>query len=141
MPHYEIGLADDVDTEELVPLILNFKNASPYKDEPINMEALKAVFDQGICFILLADDKIVGFLLAAISNFHPFLGLTSIATELAWWVEPEHRGHGKKLLEAFLMWSEEFDYVVLSGLDDSLGKLYESYGFTKNEVSYLKRKK
>lgn len=138
MPHYSVDLSEDV--EELIPLYLNFKNASPYKDYPHDLSYVRATFEQAFCFTLKADDEVVGFLVAAAGSIHPLLGPFNVASELAWWVEPEHRGHGKKLLEAFLLWAEEFDYVTMSALDDSLDKLYSSYGFTKNEVAYIKRK-
>jgi GNAT superfamily N-acetyltransferase len=141
MPHYDVQVADDKDTDELLPLFLNFKAASPYADYPVDIPTVRTVFEQSVCFILMADDKIVGFLLATEGNFHPYLGLTRIAIEMAWWVEPEHRGHGKSLLDAFLAWTEEakFEYVTMTAIDDTVGHIYERYGFTKNEVAYIKR--
>jgi GNAT superfamily N-acetyltransferase len=139
MPDYKIEIALPEDTEKLLPLILNFKEASPYKDFPLNMEALGALFNGGITFVLYCDEEPVGFLLAVEGDYHPFLGKCSIASELAWWVEPDHRGHGKQLLEAYLMYFEDVEFITMSALDDSLGRVYESYGFTKNEVAYLRR--
>jgi GNAT superfamily N-acetyltransferase len=139
MPLYSIELAEPEDLDSLYPLILNFKEASPYKDYPLNEEALKALFANGVTFVMKANFKIVGFLLAVEGEYHPFLGKCTIASELAWWVEPEHRGHGRELLEAFMMYFEDVEYLTMSALDDNLGKLYESYGFQKNEVAYVKR--
>jgi GNAT superfamily N-acetyltransferase len=146
MPDYNIDLIENVD--DVHPLFMNFIKASPYKNYPVSEDMIRTVLEQGICFTLKVgstdpweESKVVGFLLAAESKFHPYLGVCSIASELAWWVEPEHRGHGKKLLEAFLDWAEaaEFQYITMSALGDELDQLYQSYGFDRNEVVYIKR--
>lgn len=73
----------------------------------------------------------------------PFMfGAKKVATELGWWVEPEHRksGIGKLLLQAFEAWAKKVgcDLIVMISLDDELGKFYEANGYILTERSYIK---
>jgi len=83
----------------------------------------------------------IGFI-AGMSSVHPF-GPTRLATEVAWWVEPEARetGAGKMLLEAFEFWAKEkagCQLISMVGLDESLDKFYTKNGYKLYERAYMK---
>lgn len=66
-----------------------------------------------------------------------------VATELAWWVDEEHResGIGKELLDSFEYWAKRIgcDFVTMVSLDDNLGKFYEDEGYKLYERAYMKK--
>lgn len=82
-----------------------------------------------------------GFLAGMVTPF-PF-STDFLATELAWWVEPEARqeGLGTKLLEAFEYWAREkagCRLISMSSLDDKVGEMYEKQGYKLYERAYMK---
>lgn len=87
--------------------------------------------------IALAD---CGMLAGAVSKF-PF-GPHLIATEVAWWVDPDKRknGVGYELLRYFEMWASVVGCSMVSmvSLDDELTKFYEKNGYKLYERAYMK---
>jgi len=81
-------------------------------------------------------------MLAGISS--PFIfGPHLIASEIAWWIEPEKRGQkdGVELVEAFEYWAKfkaACAIITLTSLDDKVGKFYESRGYKLHERAYMK---
>ena len=74
----------------------------------------------------------------------PFtFGIMNMATEVAWFVEPEYRnkGVGKELIEAFQFWAKKTGCfgVILACLDDEVGSFYEKLGYKLYERAYFKR--
>lgn len=65
-----------------------------------------------------------------------------VATEIAWWIEPEHRksGKGKELLGAFEYWAAANGCaaVTMVALGDSVAKVYEKAGYKLRENVYMK---
>lgn len=67
-----------------------------------------------------------------------------IAVELYWFVHPDHRGHGLKLLNHFESWAtaQKCKRVLMMHLSDSmpetLRSLYERMGFVEVERTYMK---
>jgi len=83
----------------------------------------------------------VGFLAGCAAPF--LFGQHLLATEIAWWVEPEERGRGAGLdfLSAFEYWAKEkagCTMISMVGLDDKLSKFYEDKGYKLYERDYLK---
>ena len=66
----------------------------------------------------------------------------NIAEELAWWVEPEHRGRaGLLLLTAAIDWARAKNLKMLkmgAPAGTQVGTLYERKGFLAVETAYLK---
>jgi GNAT superfamily N-acetyltransferase len=72
----------------------------------------------------------------------PF-GPYSLATETAWWVEPDKRGSGLglQLLQAFEYWAKEkagAAMISMSSLDDKVGEMYTKQGYKLYERAYMK---
>lgn len=83
----------------------------------------------------------VGFL-AGCATLFPF-GQHLLATEIAWWVNPNSRGKktGAEFLEAFEYWAKEkagCTMINMACLDDKLMKFYETKGYKLYERAYMK---
>ena len=93
---------------------------------------------------LVYGDWADGMILAVASEL-PFSKLR-VATELAWWVNPEARktGAGQELLEAYEYWAYRTNckYCHMAHLNDEnserLDKLFKSRDYKTYEVAYLK---
>ena len=137
----KIATIDDLSL--VLDLSMKFANAIPYKDY-IDEEVVKATLtdiltgdkDRKIC--LLYGE--VGFITGVAAPF--MFGTDLLATELAWWVEPEYRSKkvGLELLEAFEFWARKIGCKLISMacLDEKVAALYESKGYTLYERAYLK---
>lgn len=124
-------------------MAMKFAEASNYI-EFVSKEKLEGLIrnvismDKTQAIIFLYEDK--GMLAATVGPFA--YGDVLQATELAWWVEEEHRKSniGKELLEAYAYWALKVGckFMVMSCLDDSVGKYYEKNGFKLYERTYFK---
>jgi len=125
-------------------MALNFLEASPYKDLGNKEVTSKLVLDILNCtpterIIIFEQD--VGFIAGAVTPF--LLGTHTMATEIAWWVEPDHRGNGKgiELLKAFEYWAKVVagcKLISMSSLDKTVEKYYKKSGYKLYERAYLK---
>ena len=136
-----------VATIEDLPIILNlamkFAKSSPYS-EYVNEDKIKKIAEGFLSsehqdkIILLYDD--IGMIVGLVSPF--MFGNNRVATELAWWIEPNERGKkaGKELLDAFEFWAKKVgcSIVTMMSLDDKIGKYYEKRGYKLSEMSYMK---
>lgn len=82
------------------------------------------------------DGALVGMIGALVSE-HPYSG-ERVASELFWWVEPAHRGHGRDLMKAAEAWARDqgaarFQMVAPNA---RVGRLYERFGYTAVETLY-----
>ncbi len=96
------------------------------------------VADRHEKIILLYEDKGMVAVMAT-----PFIfGDGYVATEVAWWVEPDARGIkvGKELMDALEIWAKMVDCNLVSmvSLDPELGKYYEKRGYYPYEFVYVK---
>lgn len=83
----------------------------------------------------------VGFLAGCAVPF-PF-GSYLVATEIAWWVDPDKRGKkiGSEFLHAFEYWAKEKAGCVMVNmvcLDDRLSSFYTNEGYKLYERAYMK---
>ena len=88
------------------------------------------------------NDKLIGSLGAVLA---PHLCSAKLAAvECFWYVLPEYRGHGLKLLLEFEKWAIGKGAKLLSMIHmnnlqpESLGKLYDRMGYRAIETNYLK---
>mgnify|MGYP000894854066 CR=1 len=91
--------------------------------------------------LLLIDD---GAMLAALCFPIYFNASALVAQELFWWVDPDKRGAGIRLLQRAEQWAKEKGAVTLQmiALDElsgeSVGRLYERRGYRPLERSYVR---
>jgi GNAT superfamily N-acetyltransferase len=142
-----LRLAQDKDRESFINMGSLFHQAGPYSNLPYSREKIGAIFDHRdsntLLLFLVDGDAPVGMLLGTVTE--PYFSEDKVATELAWWVNPEYR-RTKKSIELTLAF-EDWAYrmgakvVALASLDTSpasVGKFYESMGFKKREETYLR---
>ena len=136
-----IRIATREDEELIYNHAMKFVETTPYKDHisERNIRNMIELFTQ-------SDDKIIllyGDVGMIVGMAAPFIfGGGYIATELAWWVDPEERknGVGSELLSAFEYWANKIGckMVSMSSLDDQVGKFYEKNGYVLQERAYVK---
>ena len=99
--------------------------------------------DFGI-FVLCADTEVVGMLIAFVAPC--FFSDVVQASEIAWYVDPEHRGSrmAVKMLDYFESWAEDQGAVCanLMNLDvlnaDKVAKMYNKRGYRLAENTFVK---
>lgn len=146
-----LKIATHEDMPELKRMCLLFKDNSPYKDFAVDEgkieELLGSLMSAGptVAVILLSivEDKPVGMLVGLAREF--IFSKDKHATELAWWVDKEHRGTaGRELQEAFTFWAKKVGckYLHMTLLENKdltkMKKLYKKLGFTPLEQAWLK---
>ena len=133
------------DTTEIVEMAMKFMATTGYT-EYSNEETITQLVNniltgqQNEMIILLKSG--VGFLAGMRSPF--VFGPHFIASEIAWWIEPDKRkeGTGAELVEAFEYWAKNVagcTMITLTALDDSVGKFYEKKGYKLYERAYMKQ--
>jgi len=141
-------LATKDDKESVLKMARNFYAVSGYEDHiPFDMETCGELFDvslgMGLCSVL-DDGELVGFVLGiaapAVMNKNYLMGC-----ELAWWVEPEHRGKaGIKLLRHIEKSAKEMGLKMWSmvALEDQspeiVGEIYLNSGYRKTESTFTR---
>jgi hypothetical protein len=96
-----IRTSTESDLDRLVEMGCRFHRESPYRDKlAVNPEKMRStakfISDAGTLLISESEGKILGML--GFVLFSHFLSGEMTAGEVFWWVEPEHRGEGIKLL-------------------------------------------
>jgi GNAT superfamily N-acetyltransferase len=91
--------------------------------------------------LLLVDDR-GGALVGMLGGFvydHPISG-SRTAVEMFWYVMPEFRGAGIRLLKRFERWAHDAGASLLQMIAPSseVGSMYERMGFTYVETTYQK---
>lgn len=147
-----IRLAKTEDIPDLIKLSKSFHKSSPYRTMGFDATKTKTFFEnaiatmgmQSVTLVALKDEKIVGFLAATASE--PVFSASKISMEMAWWVEPEHRGSRSAylLFKAYEDWALRVgcSYVQMAYLPDTetdLDEFYRKQGYQRVESSYLKR--
>lgn len=97
--------------------------------------------DAGVCILCECDGRVVGAILGTRSPVWLKRGET-VAVELGWWVDPEHRGPGMDLLRAFERWASPLPVVVSDTIMDGstpAGPLLEKVGYEMIERSFVRR--
>ena len=139
-----IKIATIEDLPEVLDMAMKFMSLTgytKYSDEQTISNLIETIVTgpQNTMIILLIPG--VGFLAGQASPF--VFGQSSIASEIAWWVDEEKRnsGIGAELVEAFEYWAKNVagcTIITLTSLDDSVGKFYEKKGYTLYERAYMK---
>lgn len=113
----------------------------PYNHGSVMSTAFRCL-QQGLLYILDDDGPkgfVAGLMSPCIANENVMVGC-----EIAFWIEPEHRGHGKALLTTIEKAAKElgvhtWSMVSLNAIDpDKVHELYTSMGYTPAERTYSK---
>jgi predicted N-acetyltransferase YhbS len=140
--------AVEYDLPALVRFGKHFAKAAPYggaADETAVVTQLRRCLADRLAFIAEVGGQVVGGIVG-ISTALWYAPQVRLASELAWWVEPQHRGGSAalRLLRAFEDRARSTGHqrcammmiVALGG--DTLDKLYKRLGYNLVEQSYLK---
>src|SRR6266481_8606542 len=135
--------ANEQDIPRLVEMGMHFHNGSPYrehiKENPQQMRNLaeQLVLNRGLLLSERAG-KICGMF--GYFVYPHFLSGEIVAGEVFWWVEPEHRGEGVKLLKEAERRAKSAGAARMQMIapDDRLGTLYKRLGYSFVEASYQK---
>lgn len=138
-----LRLATSDDFQEIYDMSMEFASATAYKDfiDPVYVENLVRELltpDINTKIVLLHEGT--GMIIGRVVPFA--FGPTKLATEIAWWINPDRRalGAGRELVDAFEYWGGSVGCTkcVLASLDDSVGKYYEKRGYVLSERAYIK---
>jgi RimJ/RimL family protein N-acetyltransferase len=149
-----VRMATDADAEQVARLGRQFYEAGglnkylfEYSEDDVSALIAKTIAEPSACTIVAEDgDRIIG-MAAAVSYNHFLSPSTTMAQELFWWIEPEHRGSGAGLMimRALEDWAKSAGasvmvMVTLHGLGhERLDKIYRQDGYAPLEYSYMKR--
>jgi GNAT superfamily N-acetyltransferase len=138
-----IWLAQKKDLEQIDVLCRQFSEASHFvKYKPdVFRRTWESLIDSGFGVLLVQDD--FHGMLGAMAYPDPNSGET-IATEMFWWVDPQHRGKGQELLSAYEQWASAVGATkaIMVHLSDSMPErlkmLYKRKGYSEMETHYVK---
>lgn len=133
------------DVPRLVEMGTHFLRASPYAahiaENAQQMDALatQMVTTDGMTVLVAETDRIVGMLgLVASPNF---LSGELTAGEVFWWMEPDARGAGVRLLKAGEQWARDRGAVSLQMIapDAHVEQFYQRVGYVPIERTFIRR--
>lgn len=98
--------------------------------------ALLLAADTGAVFVAERDDAVIG-MIGLLYFEHPITGERTV-TELFWWMEPEARGYGVRLLKRAERWAAAAgaQKVHMIAPTPEVGLLYERLGYEALETTY-----
>lgn len=142
-----LKLAEATDLPDIVDMALKFAAVSPYSELPIEQEKIEELIlsmlkdrNKTIIVLYMKDDKPVGMLAGMTSEM--LFNRELLASEVIWWVEPEHRSRKSfALKEAYEYWAKRVGakYIQMSNLNDKrVEQFYERTGYKLTERAYLK---
>jgi len=143
-----IRIAREDDFDSILGMAADFWLQTQF-NEPFEPEHtrhyVQMAFDHELLAVVEIDGENVGFC-AAIKSF--ILGSTKAygATELAWWLDPEHRkgknGIALLLFMEGLVKEQGIKYWTMvsmqSSMPEQVGRMYERMGYVHSETSYTK---
>lgn len=94
--------------------------------------------DERALFVAEKDGGLTG-MIGLFLYQHPMSGERT-ASEMFWWVEPEHRGTGLRLLNRARAWAKDAGATTLQMIAPTadVEVLYARLGFTRIEVAYAR---
>lgn len=140
-----IRKAEDADIPALVAMAQRFISVTSYNgklgNSPETLAKLMGnliAHEDGCLLVSVGEDEITGMIGAYIYD-HPMSG-ERIAGEAFWWVEPEHRGGGVKLMLEVEKWARAkgADRLTMIAPSPKVETLYRALGYDKLETHYQK---
>ncbi len=147
MKDYEPEWGDEADVPRIVEMGQRFAQTPEYEGRAaVNDERIAWLTRQMLnahhtaIFVGGAEDGPLAGMLAMHLYEHPFSG-ERVAAELVWWVEPEQRGIGVRLLRRAEQWAREHDAAVLEmgAPSERVARFYEAVGFHATDRMYQRR--
>lgn len=145
-----IRMARENDLPDLLRFAREFHRSSPYRGMKFSLEKTKSGMESiirggglnAVILVATKDDKPVGMVIAVCGGSE--FSEDRVATELAWYVEPEHRNGKRALLlfESYEEWAKRVGCRFVHGAyltsSPDLSGFYNRKGYSKVEESYLK---
>lgn len=148
-----LKLATQDDRQEVLRMCRLFYEASPfYPTVSFSPQKIEALFDlaietghsQVLVLLYIESSKVCGMVVGLASET-PF-STDVVASELAWWVDPEYRGTRKAgdLVLAYEAWARHIGckHVTMALLpqltNPKVERYYDRLGYKKTEISYIK---
>ena len=133
------------DVEAIVAMGVHFIAGTTYGDH-LSINPLQLRDFAGRCvsgglgesaILLSEEDGVTTGMIGLLVAPHPFSG-DRTASELFWWVEPSHRGHGLRLMRAAEAWAVQHGAARLQMVapNERVAKLYRARGYTQLESTY-----
>ena len=143
----KIREATEEDVFDILVLAREFSKESPithkWNKEKTEQFLISAINNSNtIIFVLEENNEILGAIIGLLSEL--FMSQTILATEVAWFVNKNHRGKKGSLLlmKTFenLAKQNNADYTCMSDIDGitSLENFYLRKGYSKCETTYMK---
>ena len=138
-----IRRATEEDTGRLVEMGRRFVAETAYRDLiAVQPEKLAGVITtmlanpEAVVLVSGLDATLTG-MIALLVYDHPYSG-ERMAFEAVWWVEPEARGDGVRLLRAAEQWARERGAIAMQMVapNERVGNLYARLGYAPVETSY-----
>lgn len=111
------------------------------RENPEQMAALATMLidgEHGTVFLIDRDGDVVG-MIGMLCTTH-FLSGDMFAGELFWWVNPDQRGNGVRLLKKAEAWALERGAKTIQMIapNERVGQLYTRMGYMPTEMSFQK---
>lgn len=138
-----IRQATPEDLERIVEMGVRFINETSYVKflspsvESITMSVVNLMANPNAILLVSGSDATVTGMIGMLSFDHPFSG-ERVASEMFWWVDPEARGDGIRLLVAAEKWAKEAGAVKVQMVapNERVGEIYERLSYTPVETMY-----
>lgn len=146
-----VRVARREDVPDLVRFARNFHKSSPYKWLRFDTKKVTESFERVtsspgtdmIALIAYKENENIGMVVAAADS--PPFSSEKVSTELAWWVEPQHRKTRAALFlfEAYEEWAKRVgcrgvQSAYLLNTDHDPSEFYKKKGYTPVETSFIK---
>lgn len=135
--------ATRADLPRLVAMGRRFLAEAEYQgviaENPAQMDALAGRLIDGYDSVILVTEDMSGPVgMIGLLAYRHLLSGEPVAGEVFWWVEPERRRDGVRLLRAAEQWARDSGAVFLQMIapNDRVGRFYEAVGYQKVETSY-----
>jgi GNAT superfamily N-acetyltransferase len=131
------------DAEQLNRMGQRFVADTPYGDlltiSPVRLaETIGHLLGNPDGVVLVSEKgRVLTGMIGLLAYNHPFSGERT-AFEVVWWVQPEARGDGVRLLKAAEEWAREqgIQKVQMVAPNERVGALYQRLGYVPVETSY-----
>ena len=130
----------------LVEMGMRFAQSDAYKhivrDNPVQFEVMAQMLitsGLGVMLVLEKNGRVEG-MIGMLCTPH-FLSGDMFAGEICWWINPEHRGDGVRLMKFAETWAREHGALSIQMVapNERVGRFYERMGYQQIETSYQKR--